>query len=424
MPVVLAHDEDRRLDDGTGSSRARTASRAGRASGSGSGPRRASSISSRGDVERDARAVHDREVGRRTRRRARRSRGRGPRSCSRRSGRSAARSSCSRTTSVRRLGHPDRARGAALLASPAWRRRGDPRRHLRLVVPVLAAGLLPGGHAARTTSCGFYAERFDTVELNTTGYRLPAEEQFERWADAVPDGFRFAPKLALARLDRVGALRRAGRARSATGSGRSGSSSRARATTACSPSCSARSTRRSSSPSTSATSRGRASTGVVAVNDFAAEPFRYIRLREPPYSDDDLRALAATPARARRTSTSATRTSRPRPPTRRGCSSCSAAATAWVTGGGDGPRRRLRVDEDRRDEQHRDPDDALAGDAAADPGEEPVARAARARGRTRKWWTPPQASDDRDERDLHEQHLRRSSASRDRAGAAARTIAR
>ena len=32
--------------------------------------------------------------------------------------------------------------------------------------------------------------------------------------------------------------------------------------------------------------------GLVRVNDFAAEPFRYIRLREPPYSDDDLRALA------------------------------------------------------------------------------------------------------------------------------------
>ena len=33
--------------------------------------------------------------------------------------------------------------------------------------------------------------------------------------------------------------------------------------------------------------------GVVAVNDFGAEPFRYIRLREPPYSDDALRELAA-----------------------------------------------------------------------------------------------------------------------------------
>src|SRR5262249_56054392 len=32
--------------------------------------------------------------------------------------------------------------------------------------------------------------------------------------------------------------------------------------------------------------------GVVTVNDFDAQPFRYIRLREPPYTDDDLRGLA------------------------------------------------------------------------------------------------------------------------------------
>jgi hypothetical protein len=32
---------------------------------------------------------------------------------------------------------------------------------------------------------------------------------------------------------------------------------------------------------------------VVRVNDLDAEPFRYVRLREPPYSDDDLRELAA-----------------------------------------------------------------------------------------------------------------------------------
>jgi uncharacterized protein YecE (DUF72 family) len=40
-----------------------------------------------------------------------------------------------------------------------------------------------------------YAERFATVELNTTGYRLPREELFERWADQTPAGFLFAPKL-------------------------------------------------------------------------------------------------------------------------------------------------------------------------------------------------------------------------------------
>src|SRR5690348_6700133 len=40
-----------------------------------------------------------------------------------------------------------------------------------------------------------YAGRFATVELNTTGYRLPREELFERWAGQTPPGFVFAPKL-------------------------------------------------------------------------------------------------------------------------------------------------------------------------------------------------------------------------------------
>ena len=41
----------------------------------------------------------------------------------------------------------------------------------------------------------YYAGRFPAVELNTTGYRIPAEEQFERWAEQTPSGFQFAPKL-------------------------------------------------------------------------------------------------------------------------------------------------------------------------------------------------------------------------------------
>ena len=40
----------------------------------------------------------------------------------------------------------------------------------------------------------FYSARFPSVELNSTGYRLPSEEQFARWAAATPDGFRFAVK--------------------------------------------------------------------------------------------------------------------------------------------------------------------------------------------------------------------------------------
>jgi uncharacterized protein YecE (DUF72 family) len=51
------------------------------------------------------------------------------------------------------------------------------------------AGLHPSEFLA------FYATRFPTVELNTTGYRLPAEEQFRRWAEQTPEGFELAPKL-------------------------------------------------------------------------------------------------------------------------------------------------------------------------------------------------------------------------------------
>jgi uncharacterized protein YecE (DUF72 family) len=41
-----------------------------------------------------------------------------------------------------------------------------------------------------------YVSQLSTVELNTTGYRLPAEDQFRRWAEQTPPGFTFAPKLA------------------------------------------------------------------------------------------------------------------------------------------------------------------------------------------------------------------------------------
>jgi len=56
----------------------------------------------------------------------------------------------------------------------------------------------PGFYPAETKPGDFlryYSQRFSTVELNTTGYRLPREELFERWAEQTPAGFRFAPKL-------------------------------------------------------------------------------------------------------------------------------------------------------------------------------------------------------------------------------------
>jgi uncharacterized protein YecE (DUF72 family) len=39
-----------------------------------------------------------------------------------------------------------------------------------------------------------YAERFPTVELNNSFYRLPTADAFERWRGATPDGFVFAVK--------------------------------------------------------------------------------------------------------------------------------------------------------------------------------------------------------------------------------------
>jgi uncharacterized protein YecE (DUF72 family) len=54
--------------------------------------------------------------------------------------------------------------------------------------------LYPEG-LARARWLGSYAERFDTVEVDSTFYGLPAREVFERWRAAVPPGFVFALKL-------------------------------------------------------------------------------------------------------------------------------------------------------------------------------------------------------------------------------------
>jgi uncharacterized protein YecE (DUF72 family) len=40
-----------------------------------------------------------------------------------------------------------------------------------------------------------YADRLPTVELNATFYRLPSEEQLVAWAEQTPPGFRFAVKM-------------------------------------------------------------------------------------------------------------------------------------------------------------------------------------------------------------------------------------
>lgn len=141
------------------------------------------------------------------------------------------------------------------------------------------------------TFLSFYAERFDTVELNTTGYRLPAEDQFSRWAEQTPAGFRFAVKMPLTRLERVGTFvervqrlgDRLGPLRIVVQSARDDGLLTF--------------LQGSLPPELEVAYDFRHESwddvgGVVRVNDFDAGPFRYIRLREPPYSDDDLAAVA------------------------------------------------------------------------------------------------------------------------------------
>ncbi len=62
-----------------------------------------------------------------------------------------------------------------------------------------------------------YAERLPTVELNATFYQLPSEEQFERWAEQTPRSFRFAVTMsrratALGRVEGVETFCQAARA--------------------------------------------------------------------------------------------------------------------------------------------------------------------------------------------------------------------
>lgn len=143
-----------------------------------------------------------------------------------------------------------------------------------------------------------YAERLPSVELNTTGYRLPAEEQFRRWAEQTPPGFRFAVKLPGHRAQIVGAFAdhvrglgdRLGPVRVVLTSARDeglvellvGS---------LDPSFRLAFDLRH--PSWEGIEPRLAAAGAIRVDDLEADaPFRYLRLREPPYEDNELAAWA------------------------------------------------------------------------------------------------------------------------------------
>jgi uncharacterized protein YecE (DUF72 family) len=166
----------------------------------------------------------------------------------------------------------------------------------------------PGFYPAGTRSSDFlayYAQRLPTVELNTTFYRLPPAAQLERWAATVPDGFRFAVKapraitvwgrLADGRLfcervralgDRLGpVLVRLHDTRE-----RDDGFLRALLEALDDDLWLAFDLRDPSWDGVEELLEGRAA---VRVNQLdSAAPFRYLRMREPPYDEAALRALA------------------------------------------------------------------------------------------------------------------------------------
>jgi uncharacterized protein YecE (DUF72 family) len=157
--------------------------------------------------------------------------------------------------------------------------------------PTWKPGFYPAG-TRQGEFLRFYAERFRSVELNTTGYRLPEEAQFRRWADETPDGFRFAVKMPHpSRLvpftERVRTLgEKLGPVRIVVQQARD-DAFLARLLDSLDPAFEWALDLRHESWTGAPT--GRAAV-VDALDGDAA--FRYLRLREPPYDEQSLRAWA------------------------------------------------------------------------------------------------------------------------------------
>jgi uncharacterized protein YecE (DUF72 family) len=167
----------------------------------------------------------------------------------------------------------------------------------------------PGFYPAGTRSedfLAYYSERLATVEVNSTFYRLPPPGTFERWAATVPEGFRFAVKMPRAitvfgRVDDVPAFCARVRAlgdrlgpllvRPADDRKRDDGFLRALLDGIDDDLWPAFDLRDPSWDGCEALLEGRAA---VRVNQLdAPAPFRYLRLREPPYDDAALAEWAA-----------------------------------------------------------------------------------------------------------------------------------
>ena len=152
-----------------------------------------------------------------------------------------------------------------------------------------------------------YAERVNAVELNNTFYRVPEEDQFDRWAAQVPEGFRFAVTMSR-RLTSFGRVEgvdefcrmvrrlgdRLGPLRIKVPQARDDGFLRLLLDSLDPDVPVALDFRHESwdDPGVSAQLDER---GVARTDSLAGvAAFRYLRLREPPYDEEALEALAAT----------------------------------------------------------------------------------------------------------------------------------
>jgi len=162
--------------------------------------------------------------------------------------------------------------------------------------PTWRPGFYPAG-SKPAEFLSLYADRLNAVELNTTGYRLPDEGQFERWAQLVPDGFRFAVKMPPAGIRVLGTFEgrvrvlgdRLGPARVIVMNARDdgllelwlGSVDPA-----------LRYAFDFRHPSWDGVEQRLFAAGATAVNAVAGAPFAYLRFRDPPYDEAALRESA------------------------------------------------------------------------------------------------------------------------------------
>jgi uncharacterized protein YecE (DUF72 family) len=150
-----------------------------------------------------------------------------------------------------------------------------------------------------------YAARLPSVELNTTFYNLPAEAQFERWAEAVPPDFRFAVTMSRrvtsrGRVEGVEAFEQSIRALGETLGPVRIKVPQARDDgflrllgDSLSPQIRYVLDFRHESWDADDISSALADRGMARASELGGDaPFRYLRLREPPYEDADLEEWA------------------------------------------------------------------------------------------------------------------------------------